>query len=149
MDEPGILLTLHYSIGAVGGGNLVSTFGARPATLLLGAGELAAGLERCLEQAQAGIRQTFEIEPAQAFGAHREDLLRRLPRAAFAEQPGIEAGTVVEFKDDDGGVHPGIVRSAGPDELCIDFNHPLAGRAVRFEVEVLARNVLGGDSVRP
>jgi FKBP-type peptidyl-prolyl cis-trans isomerase SlpA len=136
------LLTLHYAIGAADGEQLVSTFGASPATLALGAGELAPGLERCLEDLQPGARRVFVLEPQEAFGARREELLRSVPRASFPPDTVIEQGAVVEFRTPEGDAHAGVVRGENGAQVSVDFNHPLAGRRVRFEVELLARNEL-------
>jgi FKBP-type peptidyl-prolyl cis-trans isomerase SlpA len=148
--ERASLLTLHYAIGLADceepGEQLVSTFGAGPATLVLGAGEFAPGLERCLRDLQPGMRRVFVLEPQEAFGARREDLLRSVPRASFPADALLEEGAAVEFKSPDGGVHPGVVRGVSSAEagaaVSVDFNHPLAGKRVRFEVELIARNEL-------
>jgi len=140
--EGGSLLTLHYAIGAAEGEPLVSTFGASPATLALGAGELAPGLERCLTGLEPGARRVFVLEPQEAFGARREELLRSVPRASFPPDTVIEDGAVVEFKSADGEAHAGVVRGESGVEVSVDFNHPLAGRRVRFEVELIARTEL-------
>jgi FKBP-type peptidyl-prolyl cis-trans isomerase SlpA len=132
------VLTLHYAIGPAEGGELVSTFGGAPATLALGAGELAPGLERCLESAEPGRRYVFLLEPGQAFGERREDLVQALPRAAFGADLQLAVGAVVEFSAPRGERHAGVVCEALGDEVRVDFNHPLAGRRVRFEVEVLS-----------
>ncbi len=140
--EHGGLLTLHYAIGAAAGEPLVSTFGGGPATLALGAGELAPGLERCLEGLEPGERRVFTLEPREAFGERREELLREVPRASFPPGTVIEEGAVVEFKTPDGEAHSGVVRGENGAEVSVDFNHPLAGRRVRFEVELIARTGL-------
>jgi FKBP-type peptidyl-prolyl cis-trans isomerase SlpA len=140
--EGGSLLTLHYAIGAADGEQLVSTFGASPATLALGAGELAPGLERCLTGLEPGVRRVFVLEAQEAFGARREELLRSVPRASFPPDTVIEEGAVVEFRTPGGEAHAGVVRGESGAEVSVDFNHPLAGRRVRFEVELIARTVL-------
>ncbi len=137
--DNGNLLTLHYSIGAAEDEPLVSTFGASPATLALGAGELAPGLERCLEDLEPGARRVFVLEPQDAFGARRDELLRSVPRASFPRDTVIEEGAVVEFQAPDGEARAGVVRGESGTGVSVDFNHPLAGRRVRFEVELIAR----------
>jgi FKBP-type peptidyl-prolyl cis-trans isomerase SlpA len=135
---PGKLVTLHYRIGPRDGAAVISTFGGNPATLALGQGELAAGLERCIAGAEPGKRYVFQLEPQQAFGERRDELVQALPRAGFAPEMNLEQGTVVEFSSPEGTPHAGIVRAANDHEVRVDFNHPLAGRTVRFEIEVLA-----------
>ncbi|HKB54249.1 MAG TPA: FKBP-type peptidyl-prolyl cis-trans isomerase, partial [Ramlibacter sp.] len=114
------------------------TFGGNPATLALGSGELVPGLEKCLAHAEPGGSYVFELEPAQAFGDRREALVQSLPRASFARELELEEGGLIEFSAPDGTRHAGRVRALHDHDVLVDFNHPLAGRRVRFEVEVLA-----------
>jgi FKBP-type peptidyl-prolyl cis-trans isomerase SlpA len=131
-------MTLHYRLRLEDGTELLSTFGGNPATLALGSGELAAGLEKCLALAAPGGSYVFELEPGQAFGERREDLVQSLPRASFGRELALEEGALIEFSAPDGTRHAGCVRALHDHDVLVDFNHPLAGRRVRFEVEVLA-----------
>ena len=135
--EPGVM-TLHYRLRLEDGTEVLSTFGGNPATLALGRGELAAGLEQCLAHAEPGRSYVFELEPAQAFGARREDLVQSLGREFFAPDFALEEGALIEFSAPDGTRHAGRVRELHDHDVLVDFNHPLAGRRVKFEVEVLA-----------
>jgi FKBP-type peptidyl-prolyl cis-trans isomerase SlpA len=85
-----------------------------------------------------GGRRVFVLGPGQAFGARRDELVQPLPRSAFPPDMELDEGTVVEFSGPNGGKHAGIVRAIDAHDVRVDFNHPLAGSAVRFEVEVLA-----------
>jgi len=137
----GPLVTLHYRIALADGTEVLSTFGGTPATLALGGGELAPGLERCLQTMVAagpGARRVFELEPDEAFGEHRAALVQRMPRGAFDASIALEAGGAVEFSAPDGTRHVGVVRGLDALDVEVDFNHPLAGRRVRFEAELIA-----------
>lgn len=131
-------LTLHYRISMAEPphAEVLSTFGGRPATLVLGSGELAPALERCLVGVESGAAHVFTLAPEQAFGGYRGELLKRVPMTAFPD--GVEAGQVVEFSAPDGPSHAGVVKAVEAGQALVDFNHPLAGRAIRFEVEILA-----------
>ena len=133
-------LTLHYRIALAEPphAEVLSTFGGRPATLVLGSGELAPALERCLVGISSGENRTFVLQPEQAFGGYRDDLLKRMPWDAFPQTLAVEAGQVLEFAGADGARLSGLVKEVGNDEALVDFNHPLAGRPIRFEVEILA-----------
>ncbi len=133
-------LTLHYRIalGEPPHSQVLSTFGGNPATLVLGSGELAAALERCLIGASIGTPHVFLLEAGQAFGGYRDDLLQRIPVGPFADRATVAAGQVVEFSGPGGVRYPGLVKSFEDGEALVDFNHPLAGRQIRFEVEILA-----------
>lgn len=137
------MLTLHYRVTGADGAELISTFGHRPATFSVGAGELSPALEERLIGLEEGVRERFELGAGEAFGAHNPALLQRVRRSLLAELGGgtgasYAVGDVVRFPSP-GGQAPvaGVVRDVGPDSLLLDFNHPLAGRSVRFEVQVL------------
>lgn len=132
------LVTLHYRVATSDGSELIATFGATPATLKLGNGELASPLEACLVDLPVGKRHVFMLEPAQAFGAHNPDLVKRL---LLEELPNDGADlaphAVIEFTAPSGGKFAGLVRELDAKVALIDFNHPLAGKSLRFEVEVI------------
>jgi FKBP-type peptidyl-prolyl cis-trans isomerase SlpA len=135
--RPDSLLTLHYRLATADDVALVSTFDASPATLQLGCGELAPPLESCLEGLPVGEHHTFLLEADQAFGPHNPDLLQRLARKDLPDDAKVEPLAMIEFAGPDGGRFTGVVRELDAETALIDFNHPLAGRAVRFEVEVV------------
>ncbi len=135
--KPDSLVTLHYRLATLDDVEIVSTFGATPATLQLGSGELAPPLEACLAGLAVGERRVFTLGPEQAFGPHNAQLLQRLPRAELPGGAKIELHALVEFVAPGGGKFTGVIRELDADSALIDFNHPLAGKTIRFEVEVV------------
>jgi FKBP-type peptidyl-prolyl cis-trans isomerase SlpA len=131
------LVTLHYRLAASDDTELVSTFGSTPATVQLGSGELAPMLERCLDGLPVGARQLFVLEPDRAFGPHNPDLVQRIARSELPEGHAVELHRLVEFPAPGGGRFAGLVRELDAESALIDFNHPLAGKTLRFEVEVV------------
>lgn len=137
------LVTLHYRIAGTDGegfdDTFVATFGATPATLQMGNGELAPALEHCLIGLPVGERRSFTLDPDQAFGAPLPQLVQRIPRARLPQGKGnaLQAMTLLEFDAPNGARFAGLVREMDEDTALIDFNHPLAGKAIRFEVEVI------------
>jgi FKBP-type peptidyl-prolyl cis-trans isomerase SlpA len=140
--QPGSFLTLHYRLAGPDGAQLVDTFAGKPATLSLGQGELSPAIEARLFGLAEGAQASFELAPGEAFGPRNPELLQKLglsllqglgdPDAAY----GI--GDVVQFPAPDGGAsYAGVVRERGDDWLLFDFNHPLAGQPVRFDVQVI------------
>ena len=140
--QPGSFLTLHYRLTGPDGADVVSTFGERPATLSLGAGQLAPAIEALLLGLPEGAHERFELPAGAAYGERNADLQQRVKRSLLRElgDPDAEytVGDVVSFPTPDGqGAYAGVVRETAEDWLLFDFNHPLAGQPVRFEVQLL------------
>jgi FKBP-type peptidyl-prolyl cis-trans isomerase SlpA len=136
-------LTLHYRISlADGGGEVVSTFGGSPATLQLGLGQMAEPLERCLLGLAQGSDGRFALPPGQAYGDRNPALVQRVARAVLEAhaEPGTEwcPGDLVDFPAPDGGRFAGVLKSIDERGAIFDFNHPLAGRPILFEVRIIA-----------
>jgi FKBP-type peptidyl-prolyl cis-trans isomerase SlpA len=140
--QPGSFLTLHYRLAGADGVALVDTFADKPATLSLGSGQLAPAIEEHLLGLAEGSEASFELPAGAAFGARNPDLLQRVKLTLLHELGDRDAeyavGDVVQFPTPDGaGSYAGVVRECGPGWLLFDFNHPLAGQAVRFDVRLL------------
>ena len=142
--EPGSFLTLHYRMAGPDGSDIINTFGGKPATLSLGTGELSPALEQRLIGLPEGTRATFELPAGEAFGERNPDLLQWVARKLLNElgDPGeqYKAGDVVQFPTPDGNSqYAGAVQQAGgkDDAVQFDFNHPLAGQPVIFEVQLI------------
>jgi FKBP-type peptidyl-prolyl cis-trans isomerase SlpA len=134
--QPDNLVTLHYRIALENGQPLINTFDGTPATLQLGAGELLPSLETLIAGLQVGEHKVFELAAEQAFGPYREELVERVKRAHMPDEE-IEPMSIMEFTAPDGSRYPGLVREIDAQSALIDFNHPLAGKSIRFEVEVI------------
>ncbi|WP_298438668.1 FKBP-type peptidyl-prolyl cis-trans isomerase [Ottowia sp.] len=140
--QAGSFLTLHYRLAGPQG-DVINTFEGQPATLTLGAGELSPALEERLLGLPEGTRTTFEVPAGAAFGDRNPDMVQWLARReldAMGDPDEIYAiGEVVELPTPDGqGRFAGVVQAVREDgALQLDFNHPLAGQPVTFEVHVI------------
>lgn len=140
--QQGSFLTLHYRLSGPGGAVVIDTFAGKPATLSLGEGQLSPAIERRLIGLPEGAHQTFALAAGEAFGPRNPELVQRVSRSLLAEQGDPDAeyavGDAVEFPTPDGqGRYAGVVRECAADWLLFDFNHPLAGLPVQFDVHVL------------
>jgi FKBP-type peptidyl-prolyl cis-trans isomerase SlpA len=131
------LVTLHYRIALPGGQPLISTFEGNPATLQLGAGELLPQIERLLGGLESGSEHSFDLEPEQAFGPRRADLIERVKREDLPEAEVVEAMSIMEFSAPDGSRYSGLITKVEDDAIMIDFNHPLAGKQIRVDVRIV------------
>lgn len=134
-------VTLHYRLACSDGKDIVNTFSEKPATLMLGAGQLSPGLEDILIGMRVGDHSTFRLEPAQAFGPRNPELLQRVSlatlRANSAAGEDFAPGDLVEFNAPGGGRYAGLLKEVGETSALFDFNHPLAGQVVVFEVQII------------
>ncbi len=140
--EPGSFLTLHYRLAGPQG-DVVNTFGGKPATLSLGAGELSPVLEQRLVGLAEGARAAFDIPAGEAFGERNPDMIQWLARkeldAMGDPQERYAVGDVIHLPTPDGqGQFAAVVQAVRDDgALRLDFNHPLAGQPVTFEVHII------------
>ena len=138
-------LTLHYRItlasGPAAGSVFADTFSGRPATLQLGAGQWAPGMEQALLGRQEGQEFTVALPAAQAYGDRNPELVQKVGQAvldAHADpEAGLAPGDVVQFPMPNGGVYAGVLKSFDEDGALFDFNHPLAGIDLRIDVALL------------
>lgn len=140
---PHSYLTLHYRLRLqdAGATEVVSTFGQQPATLQLGSGQLSPALEACLQGLGEGEERQFSLEPDRAFGPRNPDLVQKVTRLAYDEKidPAGEyaPGDQVPIPGPEGGYFQGVLKELTPQYALFDFNHPLAGMPVTFEVKII------------
>lgn len=139
--QEGAYLTLHYRLTGQDGVAIISTFDGNPATLQLGQGQLTPVLERLLVGLPEGCERVFLLDQEPAFGPHNPDLLQRVARRVLEEngEPGQiwQIGDVVDFAAPGGGRFVGMIREVDLEGALFDFNHPLAGRVLQFEVRII------------
>lgn len=140
--QQGSFLTLHYRLAGPDGVDLINTFAEKPATLSLGSGELSPAMEARLMGLAEGTRASFDLAAGEAFGERNPEMLQRVKLALLHElgdpDEQYHLGDVVQFPTPDGQAsYAGVVREVGSDWLLFDFNHPLAGQPVTFEVQLI------------
>ena len=136
--SPGSTVTLHLSLALEDGTVAESTFDDEPLTFTMGDGTLVEGLELGLYGLKAGATQRPVLQPQQAFGLHDPDKLHQLARADFSPQLQLEPGVIIGFDTPSGEELSGTIISLTDETVIVDFNHPLAGRVVVFEVEIVS-----------
>lgn len=129
---------MHFSIKLADGSAVDSTkVDNKPAKFIMGDGSLSAGFEKCLLGLKEGASESFTLAPESAFGWPNPDNFHYLELSKFSSQVPAEVGTIISFTQPDGHEIPGIIRAVVADSVTVDFNHPLAGQTVTFEVDVL------------
>ena len=141
--QEGSFLTLHYRMSGPQGQVIIDTFGGQPATLSLGAGELSPAIEQRLIGLEEGTRTVIELAEGEAFGERQPEMVQWVARKLLNElgdpHEQYVAGDVVQFPTPDGtGSYAGSAVEVREDgAVLFDFNHPLAGQPVMFEVQLI------------
>ena len=139
--KPGSHVTLHYRLALEDGADIVSTFADKPATLLLGEGHLAPPLEDISDGSEGGAPLDLSADAEQAFGPRNPEMLQWVSLATLRENAMIgenfSPGDLVEFNAPGGGRYAGVLKEVGETSALFDFNHPLAGQPLAFEVKII------------
>jgi FKBP-type peptidyl-prolyl cis-trans isomerase SlpA len=131
-------ITLHFSVFLAEGNVLLDSTRERPepVSFVMGDGSLIPGFEKAITGLKAGDRRSMVIAAAKAFGDWNADNMQTFSRNYFTGME-LEPGLVVSFADKSKSELPGVVKELKGDEVVVDFNHPLAGRDLVFEVDII------------
>ena len=141
--QEGSFLTLHYRMLGPKGQVIIDTFGGQPATLSLGAGELSPAIEQRLLGLEEGTRAVIELAAGEAFGERQPEMIQWVARKLLSElgdpHEQYSVGDVVQFPTPDAlGSYAGAAVQVREDgAVLFEFNHPLAGQPVQFEVQLI------------
>jgi peptidylprolyl isomerase len=109
----------------------------QPLEFTLGQGRLIKGFENAVTGMAVGETKTVEVPPEEAYGPRNEDLVRKMERATFPSKIKPEVGTYINIRQPDGGMLETMIADVTEDFVTLDANHPLAGKALTFEIELL------------
>jgi FKBP-type peptidyl-prolyl cis-trans isomerase SlpA len=129
-------VTLHFALKLANGDVVDSTFDKQPATFKVGDGNLLPGFEAALYGFKAGDKRSLQIEPENAFGQPNPQNVQVMPRSQFADME-LSEGLLIIFNDAANTELPGVVKAFDEQQVTIDFNHPLAGKTLSFDVEII------------
>jgi FKBP-type peptidyl-prolyl cis-trans isomerase SlpA len=128
-------VTLHFALRLENGDTVDSTFDKAPATFKVGDGNLLPGFEALLFGFKAGDKRSLQVLPENAFGQSNPQNVQIIARSQFTGME-LSEGLLVIFNDAANTELPGVVKAFDDDQVTIDFNHPLAGKTLTFDVEI-------------
>lgn len=131
------VVTLHYTLKSENGKEIESSLGGEPLAYIHGADNLLPGLESRLDGKVKGDKVSGVVPAGEAFGDYEPELVEEVARSEFDEDEELVVGKEFQYDDEDGNVGHVRILEIGPDVVKIDGNHPLAGQALAFDVEVL------------
>ncbi|ESK38883.1 hypothetical protein P256_01702 [Acinetobacter nectaris CIP 110549] len=144
--KAGAHVELHFSVALENGVEIDNTRQHdEPVELTIGDGNLLPGFEKALYGLRAGDRRTVHLPPEDAFGPWNPENVQTFDTVKFEERPTI--GHLIEFEDKAKSSLFGVVKAVDDDITEIDFNHPLAGKNISFEVEIFKVTPVGQQGI--
>jgi FKBP-type peptidyl-prolyl cis-trans isomerase SlyD len=133
--EKNTVVTFHYTLKDSEGAYTESTEGKEPAAYLHGYGGIVRGLEREMRGKEAGAEFSVTVAPEDAFGPHNPESVQRVPVKHLVRPGKLAVGSVVAVNTRQGKAQ-GIVRKVGRFNVDVDFNHPMSGRTLIFDIRI-------------
>lgn len=129
------VVAFHYTLTDLKGELIDTSEGQEPLAYLHGRGSLISGLENALAGKAAGEKLSLTLEPEEAYGAHDRELVKKIPLSDLEGDRDLEPGMQLEVDFPNGPRTVTVTELVG-DEVTLDGNHPLAGKTLKFEIEV-------------
>lgn len=139
----GSSVVMYFSITLEDGTVAETTELGDPLYFVMGDETIIEGLELALYGLKAGDKQSLKIGPETAYGYSDPENVHAMALSEFPDDMHVECGMIVNFAMPDEEEYPGMIKEVGSKQVTVDFNHPLAGHEIVFEVEIL--EVSGGD----
>lgn len=136
--KTGDTATIHYEGKLSDGMVFDSSRERQPLSFELGAKQVIAGFDAAVQGMSVGDRKAVEIEPAQAYGDRRAELIFRVNRKQVPTNLPLEVGSQLQLPTANGQAVPVMVVELQGDQVTLDGNHPLAGETLTFEIELIA-----------
>lgn len=136
MIQEGSNVKIHYKLMV--DGELVDTSqGGEPLAYVQGAGQIVPGLEEHLAELSQGAESTVEVPPEKGFGVKDPQAVQTVPRSSFEDPESLKTGMLVQGQTGDGKTFNATVSEISDSEVTLDLNHPLAGKTLEFQVEIV------------
>lgn len=139
MIKNGQKISLEYTVFLEDGTQVDSNVGEDPLIFVLGSHQVFPVLEQELLGLKVGDTKQITLKPEDAYGLVVKEAFREVGLETLPDQFRHE-GAVLGIQDPSGGVYPIRVHQIKDQKAVLDFNHPLAGRTLRFDVKVIAAN---------
>ncbi len=130
------VVTFNYTGKTAGGTEFGSTFGKQPITVLIGEHNIIPGLEKGMMGMRVGEKKTIQVPAAEGYGPHEASLVIQVPRDRFPKGEDVKAGMEFMTQGPQGPVPVKIVK-VDKDAVTVDMNHPLAGKNLVFDVQIV------------
>lgn len=133
----GDTVKIHYTGKLEDGTVFDSSEGREPLEFTLGEGRVIPGFESAVEGMEEGEEKTAEVPAGDAYGPRRDDLVLTVPRGQLPDDMEPEVGQQLQMKTDDGNTFNVVIVETGEESVELDANHPLAGKDLTFDIELV------------
>lgn len=133
----GQTVRIHYTGKLEDGTTFDSSAGREPLEFKLGSGQIIPGLDNAIEGMAVGESKQVAVQPAEAYGNRDEGMIQSVPMTAIPDDIRPTVGMQLKSESADGHVVRLVVTEVKEDSITVDANHPLAGRVLNFEVELV------------
>ncbi len=137
IPQPGQTVKVHYTGTLEDGTQFDSSAGREPLEFTLGAGQVIPGFEQALAEMAVGETKTVQIPPEQAYGEHQPELVQQVDRGQIPAEIELAVGVQLQAQGPEGQVFRLVVTELAESSVTLDGNHPLAGKALTFELELV------------
>lgn len=135
--KSGDTVKIHYTGTLDDGTQFDSSAGREPLAFSLGGGEVIAGFDSAVDGMSVGDSKTVTIPPGEAYGERHDQLVQEVPVTALPEEMKPEVGTQLQSQSPDGQMMNLVITEVGVENITVDANHPLAGQALTFAIELV------------
>lgn len=134
--KKGDTVRLHYTGKLESGEEFDASRGREPLTFEVGKGQLIPGIEEAVMGMEEGETKEVFIPPEKGYGESKEELVREFPRSVLGPSQ-VKEGQAVQLQTNEGQIVSALVKKLTEDTVTFDFNHPLSGKALQFELELV------------
>lgn len=134
----GTTVHVHYTGTLDDGTQFDSSRDREPLKVVLGQDMVIPGFEAAIRDLEVGQTVTVTIPENEAYGAHNEEMVMRIPRTSFPPEIPAEVGEMLTLRSPEGHEIPALIVEVTDEEATLDANHPLAGFALTFEIELVS-----------
>ncbi|HET9581544.1 MAG TPA: peptidylprolyl isomerase [Gemmatimonadota bacterium] len=139
--KQGDKVKVHYR-GSLQDGTVFDTSqGRSPLEFTIGEGEVIPGFEAAVVGMEPGDSKTITVEPPEGYGERRRDLMVDVERARFPADMEVEVGRQIQIQQADGSPRVATIARVDQESVTLDVNHPLAGKDLRFDIELVEIDV--------
>ena len=140
MIENGLQVSMNYTL-TVDGEVLDQSADGSPLSYIQGAGMIVPGLDESMMGLKIGDKKSVTVTPEKGYGLQDPDAIQKIPREVMQDAGELKPGVMLQGKDPEGQPFRATVTEVGEKEITVDLNHPLAGKTLQFDIEVVGVTV--------